>query len=211
MNCCTSGLSDVFTDDVSRKDADRYRKRGLPPRAQRLVAAIQSVIGLKNKKTLEIGVGAGAVTVEMLRRGAGHATGVDAVAAQLANARTLAGEFEVADRAEFVLGNFPDVDVASADILVLDRVICCYPQWEPMLTAAATHSRSVLAMTYPRDVWWMRTTRHAMNFWRWVLRSDFRFYVHPPVAMHALLTAQGFTPRVTGRHFAWEILIAQRP
>lgn len=210
MSCCTNGLADVFTDDVSRKDADRYRKRGLPRRAKQLVDAIASAISLHEKQTLEIGVGAGAVTVEMLRRGAAHATGVDAVPTQLANARALASDFGVADRAEFVLGDFTAVEVANADVVVLDRVVCCYPEWRPLLAAAATHTNSVLAMTYPRDVWWLRLSRRALNFSRWLLRSDFRFHVHPPPAMHALLALHGLKPRITGRYFAWEVLVASR-
>lgn len=208
MNCCTSGLADTFTNDVSRKESDRYRKNGLPPRARKLLAAIQSATNLTGKATLEIGVGAGAFTVEMLRLGAVHAIGVDAVPAQLANARALAAEFLVADRAEFELGDFTTVEVGNADVVVLDRVVCCYPEWEPLLKSAITHTRTVLALSYPRDTWWMKLIARAMNLWRVIIRSDFRFHIHPAAAMQALLKEHGFNPRVTGRYFAWEILVA---
>lgn len=207
MNCCDHGLSDVFKEDVSQKDADRYRKKGLPARARKLLAAIGPPA---DRSTLEIGVGAGAVTVEMLRRGARHSTGVDAVAGQLAAARALAADFNVADRAEFVLGDFTECDVGSADIVVLDRVICCYPDWQTLLGAAAARADAAVAMTYPRDVWFMRIASVLMSaFWK-LRRSPFRFRVHPVPAMHAFLEQRGFTPAVASRHIGWEVMIARR-
>lgn len=212
MSCCTNhGLDETFTEDVSRKDANRYRRKGLPPRARKLLKAIEARAPLQGKTTLEIGVGAGAVTIEMLRRGAARATGVDAVATQLAAAQSLAADFDVANRAEFVLSDFTQrADVARADVVVMDRVICCYADWRSLLESAARHADQLLALVYPRDTWWMRMAGRAMNFSRWVLRSEFRFYVHSPEKMHALLTTQGFEPRVAAHHFAWEIAVAQR-
>ncbi|MGQ0560403.1 MAG: class I SAM-dependent methyltransferase [Gemmatimonadota bacterium] len=211
MNCCNHGLSDVFTEDVSRKDADRYRKRGLPRRARKLVKAIERAHPLANTTTLEIGVGAGAVTVELLRRGAARAVGVDAVEAQLEAARRLARDFAVADRLEFLHAEFtPDSDVGSADVVIMDRVICCYADWQSLLTAAATRARTVVAMTYPRDVWWMKAVARCMNLWWLILRSEFRFRVHPAAGMQRLLEEAGLKPSLAGRYWGWEVLTARR-
>jgi predicted RNA methylase len=207
MSCCNNGLADVFTEETSRKDADRYRRKGLPPRARKLLRAIGS---LKDRTTLEIGVGAGGVTVEMLRRGAAHGTGVDAIPGQLAAARALAADFEVAGRAEFVLGDFTERDVANADIVVMDRVICCYPDWRALLAAAAARADQTLAMTYPRDVWFMQVVSWGMRLFWMLKRSEFRFRVHPIDQMHAFLKDEGFTLSPTSRYFGWEILVAQR-
>jgi 2-polyprenyl-3-methyl-5-hydroxy-6-metoxy-1,4-benzoquinol methylase len=211
MSCCTSGLDDTFTEKTSRTEADSYRRKGLPKRARKLVASIESAGKLAGKTLLEIGVGAGGVTVELLRRGVTRATGVDAVAAQLANARVLAGEFNVGDRVDFVHADFTATSqLPHADIVIMDRVVCCYPEWQPLVSAAAAHADTVLAMTYPRDTWWMHATARAINFSRVILRSDFRFRVHPPQAMHAMLNTLGMKTRVAGRYFGWEILLATR-
>jgi spermidine synthase len=211
MSCCTSPLSDVFTEEVSRKDADRYRKHGLPKRARKLLRAIEAIKPFDNTSTLEIGVGAGAVTTEMLRRGVRHAIGVDAVPAQLANARALAADYSVADRAEYVLADFAESrDAPSADVVIMDRVICCYPRWRELLENAADHANETIAMTYPRDKWWFRIIHRLMDLWWIVQRSDFRFHVHPIPQMHAALEAKGFAPRVISNYFFWEILVATR-
>lgn len=212
VSCCNNqGLNDIFTEKVSRKDADRYRRKGLPRRARKLLKSIEAQVPLEGRSTLEIGVGAGGVTVEMLRRGAAHATGVDAVAAQLGAARELAADFNVAARAEFVLADFAKHDdVPKADVVVMDRVICCYGDWRGLLDSAATHANTIVAMTYPRDTWWMRIIGMAMNLSRVLVRSDFRFYIHPPHKMQELLAARGFRATANGHYLGWELLTATR-
>lgn len=211
MSCCTSGLDDLFTEKIARHDAKRYRRRGLTKRARKLVAAIQHEIALPGRRVLEIGVGVGAVTIELLRKGAASATGVDAVAAQLEQARVLAAEHGVADRLDLVLADFTTItDIGKADLVLLDRVVCCYPDWRGLLSAAAAHAEHTLAMTYPRDVWWMRLVWRLGNWWQVIRRSDFRLHVHPPREMHAHLKHHGLVTRVAGRHFGWEILISHR-
>jgi magnesium-protoporphyrin O-methyltransferase len=211
MSCCTSGLNDMFSERIARHDANRYRKRGLPKRARKLVAAVQSVVALPGKRILEVGVGVGAVTIELLRNGAASAIGVDAVAAQLEQARTLAHEQGVADRLELVLADFTATShIGQADVVLLDRVVCCYPEWRALLSAAAARADGALAMTYPRDVWWMRLVWRIGNWWQILSRRDFRLYIHSPRAMHALLRDHGLTTRVAGTYFGWEILISHR-
>jgi magnesium-protoporphyrin O-methyltransferase len=211
MSCCTSGLDDLFTEKLARHDAKRYRKRGLTKRARKLVAAIQHVMVVADKRVLEIGVGVGAVTIELLREGAASATGVDAVAAQLEQARALAAEKGVADRLDLVLADFTaTTNIAHADLVLLDRVVCCYPDWRGLLSAAASHTQHALAMTYPRDVWWMRLIWRLGNWWQVLSRSEFRLYIHSPRAMHAVLREQGLTPRIAGKYFGWDILVAPR-
>ena len=212
MTCCNSGLEEMFSEDVSRKDAEKFRRRGLPRRARKLVAAIESAVPLKGKRTLEIGVGVGAVTIEMLRRGAASATGVDAVASQLEQARVLAAEKGVADRLELVLSEFTATSqIAKADVVVLDRVVCCYPDWKSLLGAAAAHARSGIALTYPRRKWWVIFLWRLTDVWLRVMRNNFKLFIHSPRDMHALLAAHGFEPRVVGTYYWWEIAVAARP
>ena len=210
MDCCNKGLTDTFTDRLSRRDADRYRKRGLPPRARKLLAALESTTSLQNKSTLEIGAGAGGFTIELLRRGAANAVAVDVVTTQLAAARELAGEYDVADQVEFVNADFAlhASAIQPADIVVLDRVVCCYPDWQSLLSAAAVRAREVLIMTYPRDNALTRVEEKIFNAWQRLLRHDFRYHVHPVGEMKKLLNTYNFSPQMRGHHFLWEILVA---
>jgi len=211
MSCCTSGLQETFTEDMSRREANEYRLHGLPRRARKLLRAIEATVPLQDKITLEAGLGAGALTIEMLRRGASRATGVDAVATQLASARALAQEFNVADRLELLCADFAtSAQITAADVVVLDRVVCCYPDSQALLASAADHTRQVLALSYPRDTWWMRIVQRAINLTRRLKRTDFRFYIHSIPQMHALLESRGLRLQRVSRHFAWDIVVARR-
>jgi len=42
----------------------------------------------------------------------------------------------------------PDA-VSSADVVILNRVVCCYADYASLSSAAASHARSLLVMSYP--------------------------------------------------------------
>ena len=117
---CNCGLNEIFTERVSKHDARKFRRRGLDVRARRLLNALDREVGLTNKTTLEIGIGAGGFTVEMLKRGASAAVGVDAIATQLQQARPLAQEAGVADRLELEVGDVTEIGdrVPASDVVV---------------------------------------------------------------------------------------------
>lgn len=210
---CNCGLQEIFTERVSKHDADKYERRGLDVRARRLLRGLEQKTGLKGRTTLEIGIGTGGFTIEMLRRGATSAVGVDAVAGQLEQARRLAQAQGVADRLELKNADMTQVSeqIAPADVVVLDRVVCCYPDWSALLGAAAAHARSALALSYPRYAWYTRLWVAGANLFMRLLRRSFRLYLHSPTAMHQQLRAQGFAPQVIGHRAVWELLIATRP
>src|SRR5262245_32001414 len=127
MRCtCTDvALDEVFTEDFARDDAAHYRKHGLQRRARLLLALVATVMDVRGRSTLEGGAGCGALTVELARRGASSATAVDAVPIAITCATELAHEFGVADRTQFLVGDFADPQLAAlpADLVILDRVL----------------------------------------------------------------------------------------
>ena len=209
---CNCGLDEIFTDRVSKHDARKFRRRGLDVRARRLLRGIDRAIGLRGRTTLEIGIGTGGFTIEMLKRGAAAATGVDAIANQLAQARALAQEAGVADKLELLEGDVTRLaaPIPAADIVVLDRVVCCYPDWRALLDTAATHGRAAVAMTYPRAAWYTRLWITSANVGLRVMRRQFRLYLHSPEAMQQFLRSRGFVPHVLGHRGVWQLLVAAR-
>jgi magnesium-protoporphyrin O-methyltransferase len=209
---CNCGLDEIFTERVSKHDARKFRRRGLDVRARRLMRALERRVGLQGRSTLEIGIGTGGFTVEMLKRGATSAVGVDAMSNQLQQAQTLAREAGVADRLQLQLGDVTAIgeQLGESDVVVLDRVICCYPDWSALLTVAALHARMALAISYPRQSWYSRIWITSGNLFMRVLRRTFRIHLHSPGAMQQLLRTHGFSPRVVGHRAVWELLIATR-
>ena len=101
-------------------------------------------------------------------------------------------------------------ELAISDVVVLDRVVCCYPDWKSLLEIASTHAHAVVAMSYPRMSWYTRAWVRIANAGMRMLRRTFRMYLHSPEAMQRLLHEQGFSTNVIGYRGPWELLIAAK-
>lgn len=202
----------MFDDRIARREAAQFRRRGLPVRSRRLLAAIESATALEGRTALEIGAGIGGLTVTLLERGVARASIVDASQAYVRVARDLAADRGVADRLDITLGDFTDVAPAlqPVDIVALDRVVCCYPVWENLLRTAAQKASRVIALTWPRDAWWTRFGVRVINLVLRLRRTEFRVFVHSTSAMRALLQREGFTTRVVAHRGPWEIVLGQK-
>jgi 2-polyprenyl-3-methyl-5-hydroxy-6-metoxy-1,4-benzoquinol methylase len=211
-DCASVGLDEIFTDRQARRDARRFLHRGPDRRAQRLLLAIEAVQPLKDARTLEIGAGVGGLSIELARRGAASALAIDAMPPSVAEAKRLIDRCGVGEQVRVLEGDFTVLAdrIADADIVILDRVVCCYPEGPALLEIAASHARSLVALSYPRRVWWTGAFFGAVNTGQRLLRRQFRLFLHPPAELHRRLRAQGFTPRVVGRYWPWELVVAAR-
>jgi len=154
---------------------------------------------------LEVGGGVGAVPLELLRAGGTRATVVEMSSAYDEQARRLAERAGLAGRVTRRTGDFATArDIPAADIVVLNRVVCCDPDGPRLTGAAAGHARSLLVMTYPRTGWWTRLAVGGVNLVERMRRHAFRVYVHPPASIMAAATAEGLEPDALHRGLFWE-------
>ncbi len=214
-DCCRgvtiNGLDSQFDEGYSSSQLDIYRKDGLGRRALVLVEFLQER-GLDGKTVVDIGSGIGALHMELVLAGAQRAIGVDASASNVAAARELAEEMGVADRVEENQGDFVDVQetIPVADIVTLDRAICCYPAVRELLTAAGGHARQFVALTMPRRTLWMRTGIRLINVALTITRKRFRVYSHPPHVIDGTLHESGFRKIFQRPAGLWEARIYER-
>ena len=82
--------------------------------------------------------------------------------------------------------------VPTASVVTLDRVICCYPFYERLLTEALKHASRGFAFSYPRDRWYVKAGVRLENAMR-RRRTTFRTFVHPEVRMQQLIEGADFT------------------
>ena len=213
MNCCAAppGLDDIFNARMAAREARHFQRRGLPQRARRLLAAIRDEVPLEGATSLEIGGGAGAFSLTLLREGVASATIIDASAAYVAEARRLAGTLGMSERIDIRHGAYAaQPDDRTVDLIVLDRVVCCDPDWQGLLRPASRQASRAIALSYPRKAWWTALLVRTVNFALRVMRETFRLQYHSPAAMHVLLRDAGFQPRVAGHYFMWELVVATR-
>ena len=184
-SCCDpSGYQRVFGPRFARGLARRYRRRGLGRTEQRIVDFCVSR-GIEGATVLEIGGGVGELQLELLRRGAAEATNLELVDSYDEQARELATAAGVADRVHrrrLDIAVDPDA-VEPADIVVLHRVVCCYPDYERLLSAAADHARRMLVFSHPPRNPLSRAVLGLQNAWFRLSGNSFRTFAHSPHAM----------------------------
>jgi predicted RNA methylase len=133
--------------------AKRYREKGLDKTAQLMVEFLEQR-GIEGSTVLEVGGGVGEIQIELLKRGAARAVNLELSPAYEEEATRLLREAGLEERAERILHDVAadPADVVPADVVVLHRVVCCYPDFERLLGAAADHARRYLSSATPHGV-----------------------------------------------------------
>jgi magnesium-protoporphyrin O-methyltransferase len=191
--------------------AERYRKRGLDATAARMVEFLERR-DIEGATVLEIGGGLGEIEIELLQRGAARATNLELSPAYDEEAAKLLRERGLEDR---VVRRLADIAaggdaVEPADVVVLHRVVCCYPDYERLLGAVADHARRLVVFSHPPRNVLSRAFVRAQNVAFRVRRSEFRTFAHPPAAMVAALEERGLTRVFEGGGRVWRIAGLER-
>lgn len=211
-SCCDGeGYDAVFSDRFAKRVAKRYRRRGLNPTSSKMVDFLCEN-GVEGANVLEIGGGVGEIHLELLRRGAAHVTNLEIStsyepeAAQLLEQSGMNGRVT---RRFLDIAKSPD-EVEPADIVVLHRVVCCYPDYAALLSAAGSHAKRLLVFSHPPSNVFSRTMFGAENTARRLRRQPFRAFVHPPDSMVSVLAGTGLTPRLEHRGWSWHVVGLER-
>jgi magnesium-protoporphyrin O-methyltransferase len=208
--CCAPRYRKVFSKRLARRDAKRYRRRGLDKTAREMVDQL-SERDVSDATVLEVGGGVGAIDIELLKAGAREATVIELSEEYDGEAAGLLEENGLEDRVSRRHGDFVEFesDVEPADVVVMHRVVCCYPDPESLVGAAAGHARRLLALSFPRDNWWIRAGWYAIDAW---FRLVYRFesFVHPHARILGAAARSGFVPvhQHTGR--LWHVAVLER-
>lgn len=209
-NCCEI-TDNSFGEDEAKANLKDYRRRG-PAKQTRLILEAVRSLGLKNITLLDVGGGVGAIYHELLKDTARQAIHVDASSAYLKVAKEETARLGRDGQVQFIHADFTDVapDLPQVDVVTLDRVVCCYPNFRELLSSAASRSRTAIAMTYPREVWWTRSVLAVMNFYQRLVKDPFRVFVHPVAEMESVLKSAGLKKVSTHRLFVWEMTFYRR-
>lgn len=212
MSCshCQGGEA-VFDDGQAQEWLRDYRREG-PSGTTRTMLAKLRELDLSGLSLLDIGGGIGVIPFELLQDGLENATLVEASSAAVERARETAQERGVADRMQVIHGDFVEMagDLPPADVVTLDRVICCYPDMTRMVGYSSAQAGRALAAVYPRDAWWVRLGVWVANLWLVLRRNPFRGYVHSTEAIDAVIRGNGFTRTHWEQTAIWEIAVYRR-
>lgn len=205
MNCCAINAdTDRFFSRFAGLHRLRFRLFGFEQTQRQLIQGLRDG-GIEGATVLEIGCGPGYLHRTLLRLGATRATGVDLSEGMLAIARAGAMSEGLADRTGYRQGDFAQMaeEVPDADIVVLDKVICCYPDWERLVERSLLKTRHLYAFTIPRD---RALTRAGLTAMRWGLRRigcRYEPFIHDAAQIDARILARGFRRTYEARTAGW--------
>lgn len=191
----------------------RYRKEGPGKTTRQLIKAIsKSTQDLANKTLLDIGGGVGGIQHALLDHGAASATHVDASSAYVWAAQEEATLQELDARITFMQGDFVDLaeNIPSADIVTLDKVVCCYDDMQNLVRLSAEKANKLYGLVFPRDLWLIRTFLPVANFFLSLTGTPFRIFVHRTEQVDQIIRAQGLEQDYYQKAGFWQILVYSR-
>ena len=211
-DCCTpKGYRQIFSEKNAAGEAKRYRRKGLDGTSKQILDFIREQ-GVEGKTLLEVGGGIGAIEIELLRAGMGRAVNVELAPTYESAASELILEAGLGDRVERRVMNFTEADtsVEAADVVVMNRVICCYSDMPKLASAAAVRAKGMLVMSFPNYRLWTRLGLTIVNLVFRVIRMQFRVFLHPPVRILAAVEQRGFKTRLNQPGLIWQIVALER-
>ena len=209
-DCCTPrGYRHIFSERSAHAAAARYRKKGLDSTSRRIVELLLAQ-GVEGKTVLEVGGGVGAIQLELLRAGASRAVSIELTPTYELAAAELLAETGLADRVERRVVDFVEAgtEVDAADIVILNRVVCCYPDMPRLVGNAADRARGTLILTFPRRVGWTRLALATANVGFRLTRREFHVFLHPPSRIREEAEAHGLNVSSDRPGLFWEVLTA---
>lgn len=205
-------------DEWAAHSARRARRKEVSAPVSRAMVAALDEVGLSGLSVMDLGCGAGDVGLAALARGATTLTGLDLGPGAIDRARSLAAERGLQERSSFSVGDAATEPLDPHDVVVLNRVYCCYPDIDGLLANSLPVARRLYAFTAPRSAGLAgaiaRVQIRLANAW-YRLRDrkfrGFRVFVHDIAAIDARVRAAGFRPVIEGpRRFGWHLGVYER-
>jgi magnesium-protoporphyrin O-methyltransferase len=130
----------------------------------------------------------------------------------------LAQERGLADRAMFEVADGSAARLPPADVVVLNRVVCCYPDARALLDNTLAAAGRVYGLSAPVDRGIPGLINRIIvvisNAWYALRRSKFRgfrVFVHDLDVIEARIRAAGFVPTRRGRRrVVWQLAVYER-
>ena len=168
--------------------------------------------GVGGSSLLDIGGGIGEIPLELLAGGATTATSVEISTAYLNAARQESARKGLAERITYLHGDFVSLadEVPAADIVTLNKVVCCYPDFEALVTKSASRARRYYGLVFPKDWWVIRQVLKLVNWFSKAQKSLYVAYIHPVEEIDRLIRVEGFKPVYQKSTLGWLVRVYER-
>jgi hypothetical protein len=212
MECCQcQAIEERFDRKKAAAKLLDYQRDGLKRESQILVDLLV-MQGIDGYSLLDVGGGMGALAIELLKRGASQATIAEASTAYLETAAAeverhgLAGQVTLAHGNAVAMGD----ELPPADLVTLDKVICCYDDMPGLVRATVTRAGKLYGLVYPRDNLLVKIGFGLENLGCRLKGSDFRVFVYPTREIDGLIRQNGFQMHARRTAGSWQIVVYGR-
>jgi 2-polyprenyl-3-methyl-5-hydroxy-6-metoxy-1,4-benzoquinol methylase len=212
MECCSEDLLEKqFDEEKVASRVNQYNSKGINKETKILIESLKSM-GIDGCSLLDIGCGLGLIGAELLKSGIAKVNNIEASSSYLEAAKTESKKRNLTDKTSFTLGNFVDVaeQTSAADIVTLDKVICCYDELEPLVKSSSDKALKLYGIIYPRDSWWTKAAIGIENLVRKIKGNTFRVFVYPTDKVDNLINEQGLQQVFYKAMMVWQIVIYSR-
>lgn len=201
----------IFDTKSAKKEMKYYRKKGAIGATKKLIKAMTD-LPKKDKTLLDIGGGIGALQWEFLENEASNTTDIDGSIGYLQVSEEYATDKGWQNKAAFLEGDINDVvnEIDKNDFVTLDKVVCCYPDYELILNNATAKCNEYLALTFPMSGFISRAINKIGSIYFWIKKSEFKTYIHSNKMMEQLIESNGFTPIHKSIKFPWRVQVYRR-
>jgi len=209
MGCCQcQGIENMFDKKAAKRALKRYLKKGPSKTTGMLLKAIHKT-EVKGLDFLDIGGGIGAIQYDLIKAGASSGTSIEASPAYIDLVKDEIHKNNLAEIIDFKHGDFTTIasDVDSADIVTMDKVICCYDDMSELVRLSSKLSRKIYAVIYPRDVWWTKLALPFINFYPIIKGSPFRVFIHPTKKVEEIIFRNGLKRDYYATTLFWQVAI----
>lgn len=205
------GIENTFTPQMTSRELKAYRNKGSDKTTQMLIDAIRDA-GVEGAVLMDIGGGVGGIQHALIKAGVARAVSIDASTGYTEALRQEAAHQGHADRITQIHGNFVDQapTLEEADIVTLDRVICCFDDMPALVSASAAKARRLYGLVYPRDTWLLRTVTAIQHFVANLFGGKMRFFAHRTAEVDALVRSYGFEPAYQHSGGFWQVVMYTR-
>ena len=209
QHCCDANM--IFDIKNAKKELKRYKKKGAIGVTRKLIAAM-ATLPKQDKTLLDIGGGIGALQWYFLENGGAQTTDIDGSAGYLQVAQEYATEKDFLNKATFSEGDVNDLimEMDKRDFVTLDKVVCCYPDYQLILNNAISTCNEYLALTFPMSNFISRALNKMGRIYFWIKKSEFKTYIHSNQSIEQLIESKGFTPIHKSIKFPWRVRVYQR-
>lgn len=203
-HCC--GAEAFFDNKMAEKQYRQYIKKG-PSRITAKIIRQLADQNIEGKSLIDVGGGIGALQWWFLEMNGAETTAIEASTAYLNQAEEHATKYNWKDKTRFIFGDYTQVhsQVAPADFITLDKMICCYPDYKEIVEISCQKAKTYIALSYPIDGFLSRIVNVFGSLIAKLKSNTFRPFVHPVKNIRELFEQQGFERISYTMAFPWHV------